>query len=302
MKLCLVGCGRWGKIYLKTIQKMNSINVDWVVLRKSIPEIDGNYNYTYDLDKLLQDKKIDGALIVTPPKTHFKLAKICIKHRVPVLIEKPFTTSYKQSKLLNKEFNKHKLLCMVGYQHLFSEKHKMSKKETLKRGSIKNINSITISNGPLRKDISVVRDWGSHEVAIALDLFEEFPKTMKIKKIKNNFTNNYKGLFSLQMKFSNKRQFNSIFGNQSIIKKNQLIIEYDDGLIFQDNLDQSGNVVISNNSFIDINKMKKIYPLSLESTLKVFQKKIKNNSLSSNIELSVMVNKILDQLDSKLLN
>ena len=67
--------------------------------------------------------------IVTPPETHFELAKICIKHRTPILIEKPFTQSYKESRLLSEELNKHKLICMVGYQHLFSKKHQLLKKQ-----------------------------------------------------------------------------------------------------------------------------------------------------------------------------
>jgi predicted dehydrogenase len=300
MKLCLVGCGRWGKSYLKTIKKIPSISINWIVLRKSLPEIEGNYNFVYDLDKLLKEEKIDGVVIVTPPETHFELAKICIKHRTPILIEKPFTQSYKESRLLSEELNKHKLICMVGYQHLFSKKHQLLKKQTLNIGKIKNVNSIAISDGPFRENISVIRDWGSHEVAVAIDLFEDLPKTFKIRKIYKNFTNYHKGLYSLQMNFSDKRQFNSIFGNQSKIKKKQLIVEYDDGLVFQDNLNQSGNVIISNNKLVDIEEIKKTYSLPLESSLKTFQKKVKNNSYFTNIELSLNVNKVLDQLESKI--
>ena len=126
MKLCLVGCGRWGKAYLETIKKINSINVDSIVLRKSIPKINESYNFSYNLDTLLDKRDIDGVIIVSPPETHLELAKICIKHRKPVLIEKPFTNSYEQSNFLKEEFYKNQLACMVGFQHLFSEKYKLS--------------------------------------------------------------------------------------------------------------------------------------------------------------------------------
>ncbi len=301
MKLCLVGCGRWGKIYLKTIEGMNSLTVSSIVLRNSLPEIKGNYNFVYDLDEFLKEGNIDGVIIVSPPDTHFELAKICIKHRVPVLIEKPFTKSYKQSRVLEKEFNKHGLLCMVGYQHLFSIKHKLLKKQIPRIGKIRGINSIAISNGPFRNNVSVIRDWGSHEIAIAIDLFEDFPTSIKIKKINQSYTDPYKGLYNLQMKFSNKRQFNSIFGNQSVIKKKKLIIEYDNGIVFQDNLCNSGDIIISDNEFIDLEKIIEIYPLPLESSLKEFQEKIHNRSCVTNINLSVNVNKILDKLESGIL-
>lgn len=302
MKLCLVGCGRWGKAYLKTIENINSMSINWIVLRKSIPEIKENYNLVFDLDKLLKKEKIDGVIIVTPPETHFKLAKICLKHQVPVLIEKPFTESFEQSRLLKDEFDKYKLTCVVGFQQLFCKKYKLLKKKIPIFGEIKNIHSISISNGPFRKNVSVIRDWGSHEVALAIDLFEDFPKSIKIRKSNENFTNRYKGLYNLQMQFSGKRQFNSFFGNQSEIKKKQLIIEYDDGLIFQDNLNQSGNVIISNDKLVDLKEITKIYSFPLESSLKTFQKKVKNNSYFTNLELSINVNKVLDQLENKLLN
>ena len=244
MKLCLVGCGRWGKSYLKTIENIDSLSINWIVLRKSIPKIEKNYNFVYDLDKLLKVENVDGVIIATPQKTHFELAKICIKYHVPVLIEKPFTETYEESKILHEEFKKNKLISVVGYQQLFSKKHNLLKTRIANMGKIKNVYSIALSNGPFRKDISVIRDWGSHEVALALDLFEDMPESIKIEKNDKNYDNFYKGLYNLQIKFSHKRQFNSFFGNQSKIKKKEVIVEYDDGLIFQDNLSQFGNVSV----------------------------------------------------------
>jgi len=300
MNLCLVGCGRWGKSYLNTIEKIDSINVNWIVIRKTIPKIDSNYKIVYDLDKLLKEQHVDGVIIAAPPKAHFELAKICIKYHVPLLIEKPFTTSYQESKILHEEFKKNRLICVVGYQHLLSKKYNLIKKNTKNAGKIKNIYSIAISEGPFRKDVSVVRDWGSHEVALALDLFEEIPKLIEIKKVKKNYTNIYKGLFNLQMQFSGKRYFNSFFGNQSSIKKQELIVEYDQGLIFQDKLSQYGNVTISNSKFLNLKEIIEINTLPLEASLKIFYNKVENSSYFANTRLSLMVNKVLDQIEVKL--
>ena len=294
----MVGCGRWGKAYLNTIKKIDSISVDSIVIRKSIPEIDKSYNFYYDLDKLLVEKEIDGVVIVSPPETHLEFAEICIKHRTPVLIEKPFTKSYEQSNYLKKEFKKNKLVCMIGYQHLYSEKYKLLKNHKSKIGQVKNIHSIAINDGPIRKNISVIRDWGSHEVALAIDLFDDLPKSIEINKINKNFTNCYRGLYYLSMQFSNKRQFNSFFGNQSKIKKNQIIVEYDHGSVYQDNLSQYGNVAICDNKFFNLENTIRCQSSPLESSIKEFQNTIQKNDLSTNINLSVNVNKILDQLES----
>ena len=295
----MVGCGRWGKAYLKTIQNIRSISVEWIILRKSQPKIEGNYNFSYDLNDLLEKEKVDGVIIVSPPDTHFEFAKICIKKRIPVLIEKPFTISYEQSKFLTEEFSKHNLVCMVGYQHLYTEKYKLLKKKKPNIGEIENIYSISLSEGPFRKKISVIRDWGSHEVALAIDLFDDLPKSLIIKRINKKYTNRFKGIYSLQMKFSKGRQFNSLFGNQSLFKKNHLLLEYDNGLIYQDNLSQYGNLTFSENKFQNFDEIFQSYSSPLESSIKEFQKKVKNKNCSTNMYLSLNVNKILDQLERK---
>ena len=59
MKLCLVGCGRWGKAYLKTLNDMRSISINWIVLNSTMPKIEGNYNFVFDLDKLLKQQKVE---------------------------------------------------------------------------------------------------------------------------------------------------------------------------------------------------------------------------------------------------
>ena len=71
MKLCLVGCGRWGMAYLRTIKSIPSISIEWIVLNNSIPRLKENYKYSFDLDELLSKKKsIKGVIIATPPNTH----------------------------------------------------------------------------------------------------------------------------------------------------------------------------------------------------------------------------------------
>jgi len=104
----------------------------------------------------------------------------------------------------------------------------------------------------------------------------------------------------LQMQFSGKRYFNSFFGNQSSIKKQELIVEYDQGLIFQDKLSQYGNVTISNSKFLNLKEIIEINTLPLEASLKIFYNKVENSSYFANTRLSLMVNKVLDQIEVKL--
>ena len=101
--------------------------------------------------------------------------------------------------------------------------------------------------------------------------------------------------------FSNSRQYNSIFGNQSIIKKKQLFLEYENGFLWQDNQCQSGDIIISNNKLHDVDQIMEINPLPLESSLIEFCQKVNNRCYTSNISMSVDVNKILDKLEIMIL-
>ena len=105
-------------------------------------------------------------------------------------------------------------------------------------------------------------------------------------------------MYNLTLEFSNNKLFNSIFGNQSSIKKKQLFFEFNNGLVFQDNLSNSGNVVISNNEFIDIEHITSTQSLPLEASLKQFYNILRNPSYISNLDLAVDVNKVLDLLEN----
>src|SRR5690349_21146050 len=44
-----------------------------------------------DLNTMLQNEPLDGAVIATPHATHYKLAKACLERGLHVMIEKPMT-------------------------------------------------------------------------------------------------------------------------------------------------------------------------------------------------------------------
>ena len=61
MHVGLIGNGYWGKIYLKTFDKM--FNVDAVSV------------YTRDYKDVFKNNDIDRVIIATPLQTHFQIAK-----------------------------------------------------------------------------------------------------------------------------------------------------------------------------------------------------------------------------------
>jgi predicted dehydrogenase len=58
---------------------------------------------------------VDGVLIATPNRSHFPLAQIALSRGVPVLIEKPFTTSYGDAVALCNLAEEQRTFISVGY-------------------------------------------------------------------------------------------------------------------------------------------------------------------------------------------
>jgi len=66
--------------------------------------------YTTDLDKFLNDEKIDVVYIGLPNALHYEYAMKALKHGKHVILEKPFTVHYDESKKLIDYAKKHKLI------------------------------------------------------------------------------------------------------------------------------------------------------------------------------------------------
>jgi len=59
--------------------------------------------------------EIEAVLIATPNDTHYPIAELALSHRIPVLVEKPFTTSYAQAVALCELAEQNSTLISVGY-------------------------------------------------------------------------------------------------------------------------------------------------------------------------------------------
>ena len=122
----LFGAGYWGKNHLRELNNCTSVSSIFVV----DPFIDSNNSLRdlypdtlfYDsLENLIIDNhKIDGAIIATPPNTHFEIAKQCLKRNIHVLVEKPMVESLKELEELNNLSKKNNKLLMSGHTYLYN--------------------------------------------------------------------------------------------------------------------------------------------------------------------------------------
>lgn len=288
-KLALVGLGVMGNYYLQTSKLIPGLKIEQICAKspETLNKYPNSFKKTIDFKKI---KHADGVIIATPASSHFKIAKFFISKKIPLLIEKPLTSSYKDTVTLEKLAKKNKVPILVGHTLLYHPAYLELKKNISKIGEIKKIIFEGENNKP-RKDTNLLYDWGPHGASLILDILKTFPKKitfLKPPKLKKEisvclfFPGNIEGILNLSWVSRNK--------------KRKLVVEGTRGSIVFDDMEQK-KLIINLNERIIFPKVGKSQPL--ENELKEFLNILKPNQKVSNYELAfgVKVIKLLDRIE-----
>lgn len=169
LRFAIVGIGYWGPNYARIINNNIESELVWCcdTNLESLLRMKALYPFikiTQNLQDILDDVSVDCVAIVTPPQTHYLIAKQCLEAGKHLLVEKPFTmTSVESSNLIN--IAKMKKRC-IGIDHTFIYNPAL---ELLKRnidsgslGKIYYIYGMYNALGPIRKDVSAMWDLSPH--------------------------------------------------------------------------------------------------------------------------------------------
>ena len=158
---------------------------------------------------------------------------------------------------------------------------------------IKRIIILEGGNGPFRKDINPIWDWGSHPLAFILKLLQ---KDLLIKyvcnEIKNNNSKNKGLICRFNLYFSSGINVKIITGNLFNKKIRKLKILLEDSKFFEYNI--IANSILINNKVIDLNLKK---DQTIQSLLNQFYLNIKNgyqNKQFENLKISTQSIRILE--------
>ena len=150
MRLGIIGRGPWGDVYAKTLTKMGV-----------------RYTQVGSNEDVFVDGDVDGVIIASAPKSHYVLARKYIREFLPALIEKPVCLSSEQAKyLLKLAGNTGCSIVFAGHTRLYSIAWRALKANALAEG----VRSVYAVAGSFDCKLSPLWDWGSHLVAMCLDL------------------------------------------------------------------------------------------------------------------------------------
>lgn len=177
LNIGLIGAGRWGQIYIRTLRRLEGFrlarlasgNPDAAALAGPSCIVSRDWRAVAAADDL------DAVIIATPPALHAEMARAAIDAGNPVLVEKPLTLDLHQATDLLAFAEGHDAIVLVDHIHLYHPAYRALKDQALALGPLHAIRGGNGDRGPFRGDTPLLWDRGSHDIAMALDLTGELP-------------------------------------------------------------------------------------------------------------------------------
>ena len=185
LRLGLIGAGRWGRNYTKTINAMGGVRLARLASGNPASRtlVGDDCQISEDWQTLMAAGDLDGIIIATPPALHGDMATGAITAGIPVLIEKPLTLDVAEAEALLALARKQKAaIALVDHIHLYHPAYVELKRQGLGMGHLQGLRSAAGNWGPFRKDASVLWDWACHDVALCLDLVGADPDSVLARR------------------------------------------------------------------------------------------------------------------------
>jgi predicted dehydrogenase len=121
---------------------------------------------------------VDGVIIATPVRTHYRLAKAALMHGKHVLVEKPLTANVAEAEELVALAATQQRILMVG--HTFAYSPAVNELRGLVQsgelGKIYSLQAQRLNLGWFRRDINVIWDLAAHDLSIFLYVLGKAPE------------------------------------------------------------------------------------------------------------------------------
>ena len=120
---------------------------------------------------------LDGVVISTPPKTHFRIAKDCMLHGLHTLVEKPLTLRSADAEELISLAKDRGLTLMVGHTFEYNSAVQAVKTyiDSKQLGDLYYVDTARLNLGLFQRDSNVLWDLAPHDISILLYLLGQVP-------------------------------------------------------------------------------------------------------------------------------
>lgn len=168
IKVGVIGCGYWGKNHVRVLSGLPCRLVGVADKDETKKSLADQYTIAFytNYRKLL--KKIDAVVIVTPPETHYSIARQALARGVHVFVEKPFVQKVFQAERLIELADQEKRMLMVGHIFMYNAAFRFIKQKVEEGdlGDIYYLYSRRVNFGVLRSDVNALQNFAPHDLSI----------------------------------------------------------------------------------------------------------------------------------------
>ena len=174
LKISVIGSGDWSKKVINEINNNKNFLIKSIVSRKEKNNyLTNKIKIFKSIHDLFEDNSVDCVYVAALPHVNLDIVKLASSKKIPLILEKPICSSYKQAIEIQKIVENNNMIVIpnisnyfseifVKIQDIISQNHKFIKKIYIYEGS----------NGPIRNDIHPVWDWGFHSLSMLSQIFE----------------------------------------------------------------------------------------------------------------------------------
>lgn len=178
IKLALMGCGKWGKNYLKTVNAIEGCELKWACdldyqKLNQAATVYPQTRFTENKADILNDSEVQGVIIATTPVSHYLLAKEAINKGKAVLVEKPVTINRKDCNDLIELAAAQNTILMAGYSLIYHPAVKKIKGLLEEKDIIDDIyylNMSRTSSCSQALNVDVLHDLAVHDIYLSRHL------------------------------------------------------------------------------------------------------------------------------------
>ncbi|MFH1454431.1 MAG: Gfo/Idh/MocA family oxidoreductase [Armatimonadota bacterium] len=178
--IAVIGSGGWGLNIIRNFAELDKLAAVCDINKTNFEKLEKEYPgivLTKNIKDIIKDKSIEGVVVVTPPATHFKLAKKLILAGKNVWVEKPVALKSRDAKKLWDLSLKKNKIAMAGHTLLYNPAY-LRLKQLIDEGYFGDIYHIycrRLGFGKVRKNENVLWSLSVHDIAAVLYLTGTLP-------------------------------------------------------------------------------------------------------------------------------
>jgi predicted dehydrogenase len=250
IKLGLIGYGYWGPNFARLINESENCELTYCadLLDTSLTQVKNKYPHvttTKNYHDILKDPEIQAVFVVTPTKTHYKIAKDAITAKKHVFVEKPFTHMIDEAKELIALAKKNNVKIMVGHVFLYNSSVKYIK-HLIDKGELGNIRHLHFQRrnlGKVQADVNVLYDLAPHDISMLLYFIKQKPVSV-LAVGQSYLQKNIEEVVSACVKFEDGVMANFIFSWIDPLKIRDITIVGDKKMLWFDDVNVSEKIKI----------------------------------------------------------